>query len=268
MFAAKDGLVWPADVGMLLVGHGSRDETGNREFLQTARRVAEGAVRAAVEPSFLEFAQPNIAKGLERLARREARTIVVVPVILFAAGHAKRDIPVAVAQAAARHPGITVAHSEHLGCHGAILELSGRRFDEATRNRAGAKDRTVLVMVGRGSHDADATAEMQRFVGSCRQASQARRAIACFVAMAEPSLSEALDEAVSDGAARVVVQPHFLFGGVLVDRIRQAVDEYRARHPRVDWITTGHLGPSNCLVQAILERAANALPMSRGRKTS
>jgi sirohydrochlorin cobaltochelatase len=149
--------------------------------------------------------------------------------------------------------------SSHLGRHEAILELSRLRYEEAIGNRPAADAETALVMIGRGSHDAEATAEMQRFVTQCTQSASVRRAIGGFVAMAEPDLPQALDEAASLGAARVVVQPHLLFGGVLVDRIRHTVEQYRAHYPAIEWIATSHLGPCELLAQAVLGRAAEAL---------
>jgi sirohydrochlorin ferrochelatase len=192
---------FPRDVGLLLVGHGSREAFGRVEFLAVARRVAALAGDCAVEPCFLEFAAPSIAAGFQALAQRGKRRIVVVPVLLFSAGHAQRDIPAAVAAAAAEHSGIAVEQCRHLGCHEAILALSRQRFDEATAHLQPAIDRTALVMVGRGSHDAEATAEMRRFVELRAADTPWHRVFTSFVTMAEPSYVDALAEAADCGRA-------------------------------------------------------------------
>jgi sirohydrochlorin cobaltochelatase len=246
------------ETGLLLVGHGSREPVGVAEFSATGRRVAELAGELAVETCFLEFAEPAIADGYRALVRRGARRIVVVPVLLFAAGHAQRDIPSAVAAVAADYPRVSVEWRRHLGCHEKILALSRLRFDEAIADTAGGGGDTVLVMVGRGSHDAGATAEMRRFVELRARCSPVRRAWTSFVAMAEPRFTSVLDEVEAGGWTRVVVQPHLLFAGVLVDRIARTVAEYAARSPHVRWVTAGHLGPSELVAQAILGRAAAA----------
>jgi sirohydrochlorin ferrochelatase len=252
------------DTGLLLVGHGSREPAGRDEFLDAARLVAERAGASPLEGCFLEFAEPTIAQGFAALALGGPRRIVVVPVLLFAAGHAKRDIPAAVAAAAADYSDIAVHASAHLGCHDAILELSRLRYDEALTLRSHvAVDDTLLVMVGRGSHDDDATAEMRRIVELRCQATPVRRALTCFVAMAEPSLTSALDEAAASGAKRIVVQPHLLFGGVLLDRIAHEVADYAARSTHLEWVTTGHLGASMLLAEAVLGRAAQTLSSPR-----
>jgi len=260
MSTSNAGFHWPTDAGLLLVGHGSREQSGVCEFLATSRLVAAMDERLTVEPCFLEFAEPAIADGFRALVRRGTRRIVVVPVLLFAAGHAKRDIPAAVAAAAAAETGVVVVQSDHLGCHEAILELSRLRYDEAIAEHSGADDGdTMLVMVGRGSHDPQATAEMRRLVELRAPAARMRRARACFVAMAEPRLTDVLDQAVTCGAKHIVVQPHLLFGGVLVDRIRQTVEEFAARYPRLRWVTARHLGPSELVARAILCRAHEKL---------
>ena len=76
------------DRGWLIVGHGTRSERGQAEFRQVARQLAENLVGPA-EHAFLELAQPTIAEGVQRLAERHVREIVVVPLLLFTAGEAR-----------------------------------------------------------------------------------------------------------------------------------------------------------------------------------
>ncbi len=250
----------PPKCGLLLVGHGTGEQVGIGEFLATARLVAEMKPDVAVEPVFLEFAEPSIAQGFEALARRAVERVVVGPVLLFSAGHAQRDIPAAVANIAVKHPYLSVEQVEHLGCHEALLALSKLRYDDAL---AGVPplppDETALVMVGRGSHDAQATAEMLRFVELREQLTPVAQARACFVAMADPPLESVLEETLRSGSKRIVVQPHLLFGGVLLDRIRGIVERYAQHHPDRQWVMTQHLGVSGHVASAILDRASAAL---------
>jgi sirohydrochlorin ferrochelatase len=257
MPASASNLASAQGTGLLLVGHGTRDPVGTAEFLAVAGRVAELAAGPPVAHALLEFAEPSIAAGFRALAAQGARRIVVVPVLLLAAGHAKRDIPAAVAAVAAEFPEVAVEQAPHLGCHEAILALSRRRFDEAVARAADEAADTVLVMIGRGSHDPEATAEMRRFVEL--RAAPVLRSYTAFVAMAEPSYRDVLEEVARSGAQRIVVQPHLLFGGVLVDRIAAAVAQFAARFPRQQWLGAGPLGPSDLVAQAILARAAEPL---------
>ena len=88
--------------GLLLVGHGTRSRQGEGEFLEVAEQVSRRLTGVCVEPACLELTELTIPQGVSRLVERGARQIVVVPLLLFAAGHAKRDIPAAAEAAALR----------------------------------------------------------------------------------------------------------------------------------------------------------------------
>ena len=130
--------------GLLLVGHGTRDTDGCEQFLATADSVATRLADVAVEPCFLELATPSINEAVRRLAAREIDQLSVMPLLLFAAGHAKDDIPRAV-DAAVENQGLTdkwrpagdrrVRQLPHLGCHPELLALSTLRQAEALAER-------------------------------------------------------------------------------------------------------------------------------------
>lgn len=159
--------------GLLLIGHGTRDPAGLAEFWQLVELLRREQPDWQIEGCLLELAQPTIAEGLGNLIRRGTHRVRVVPLVLFAAGHAKRDIPAALATAADEHPGVVIDQAPHLGCHEAIVELSERRFHEAIRDHQKvAVGQTLLLLVGRGSHDREATGQMRQFA-ACRAAQSA-----------------------------------------------------------------------------------------------
>jgi len=243
------------------VGHGTRDESGLAEFMETARAVASQWSPGVLEPCFLEMARPTVAEGLARLAQRGARRVAVVPLLLFAAGHAKRDIPAAVADAAAAFPDLAIRHADVLGCREPILALSQRRFEEALAGRPStAANRTLLIMVGRGSFDAEATAEMERFSQVRAARTPVARVLTCFIAMQRPSLAETLESIPRADYARIVVQPHLLFSGQLLTEIRATVGRFQSGHEinggrKPEWVVAPHLGPAAELVAAVLDLA-------------
>jgi sirohydrochlorin cobaltochelatase len=245
--------------GILLVGHGTREAVGVQEFLQTARLVADALAEFALEPCFLELAVPTIATAVSRLLDRDIERLVVVPVLLFAAGHAKADVPRAVREALADHPDVQWVQAAHLGCHPAILALSGQRFMEALKDRPACENSTTaLVLVGRGSHDKEAVAEMQRFATLIPQRTAVDHVEVCFCAMATPSLKTALPSVAAQGFARVIVQPHLLFGGVLSASIHEAVARCANQHPGTEWLVAETLGPTPLVAEAICAQIAAA----------
>jgi len=246
----------PDAIGLLLVGHGTRDKAGARQFLELAETLKERFAPVALEAAFLELAQPGIEAGVDRLLMRGVEQVVTVPVILFAAGHVKRDIPgqVEAAVAARGRSDVRQVQVGHLGCHEAIVELSRMRMEEAERGGAsgwgvpredprnekvvGTVHPTCLLLVARGSKDIQAAEEMRQFA-TLRQAAESRLTVeVAFLAMAEPSLEQQVAKLAESRFRRVIVQPHFLFEGELVERIGGQIARAAADQPQIEWIVT------------------------------
>lgn len=73
--------------------------------------------------------------------------------------------------------------------------------------------------------------------------------------MTEPRLPDTLETvAVSGRFDTVVVQPHLLFEGKLNEAILNQTKEAADRHPSLQWLTSGYLGPDPLLANAIANR--------------
>jgi sirohydrochlorin ferrochelatase len=205
------------------------------------------------------MAEPTIAQGVARLVEQGVRQITVQPLLLFAAEHARRDIPEQVAKAAESFPGLQWHQTPHLGCHLRLLELSELRYREAIATRAGVPDdQTLLLMVGRGSRDPQANSEMASFSRLRWEQRRLGRVETCYLAMTRPTLAEGLASAARHGLPRIVVQPHLLFQGELLSQVAEETTSAAAEHPSREWIIAAHLGPHPLLCQAITERASPA----------
>jgi sirohydrochlorin ferrochelatase len=273
--ACPPGLIKPPR-GLLLVGHGSRDAQGLAEFECLAQKVIKLATEFAVEPCFLELAEPDIPTAVRRLIELGIEQLTVAPVLLFAAGHAQRDIPAEVAKgigfprsdcshntsfvaSAAVASRVVVDQLPPLECHRHIVELSSTRFQEALVGRPPVElDDTLLVMVGRGSSYSEATASMGRFAELRSRQTPVGGTKICFVAVGKPNLAEGLLDAANSQFRRIVVQPHLLFAGQVLSQILQSVTKCAELHPKKEWITTGHLGPSPLIAEAIIDRTKNS----------
>src|SRR4051812_1175045 len=94
--------------GLLIVGHGTREPAGIEQFRCLLALVLERLSPRPVEAGFLEFAEPTIAEGIASLANMGAGRIKVVPLLLFAAGHVKEDIPRQIREATQRYPALQI----------------------------------------------------------------------------------------------------------------------------------------------------------------
>ncbi len=107
---------------LLIIAHGSRRAASNDEVRQLADQVrtASGQAYDHVEAAFLELAEPSIPDGLAALAARGATDIVAFPYFLAAGTHVAQDIPEAIAEFSAAHPGVAVRLTPHLGASAAL----------------------------------------------------------------------------------------------------------------------------------------------------
>jgi len=80
-------------LGIMICGHGSRSKTAEQEFGLLAQGLKRRFPKIPVEYGFLEYSAPNIHMGLDKLRHAGVDHIVAVPGMLFAATHAKNDIP-------------------------------------------------------------------------------------------------------------------------------------------------------------------------------
>ena len=241
---------------ILIVGHGSRDAEGTQEFTQLVHLFAQQDPTRIVECGFLEFAQPLIQTGVDRCVERGAEVIAVLPGMLMAAGHAKNDIPSEVHEARRRYPGVAFHYGRHLHLHANILALCSMKI-AAVEAQAAPQERqeTLLLVVGRGSSDPDANADVQKLARMLWEGMGFGWAAACYIGVTTPLLPEALIRCHRMGFARIIVFPFFLFTGVLEKRIRRLTAEFASQHPEAEFLCADYLNVHPLLLDAFVERS-------------
>jgi sirohydrochlorin ferrochelatase len=247
-------------VATLIVGHGSQDPAGIQQFLQLVALFQQHDPAQIVECGFLEFARPTIQQGLDRCVERGAQSIVVLPGVLMAAGHAKNDIPSEVQAARRRHSGIVIHQGRHFHLHPKILQLCAMKI-EAAENQAAPLERkdTLLLVVGRGSSDPDANSDVHKLARLLWEGMGFGWASACYIGITMPRLPEALACCQRLGFARILVFPFFLFTGRLEKRIGQLTAEFAAEHPESEFLVADYLDAHPLLIQVLLDRTQEAL---------
>jgi sirohydrochlorin ferrochelatase len=238
---------------LLIVGHGSRSAAGVAEYWDLARVVTEAAPALDVGCGFIELAAPDLDTAVDRLVDRGAASVVAVPLVLLGAGHMKDDGRVPVLG----HPGVQFAYARHLGLHPLVLAVATDRIREAVGE--GDPAGTAVVVVGRGSSDPDANADLYKVARLLWDSRGLAMVEPAFVSLAQPSVPAALERCRRLGAERIVVVPYFLFTGVLVDRIADQVAGWAAAHPALHVRPGPHLGADPRIAHLVLERYAEAL---------
>lgn len=238
---------------LVIVGHGSSDEVGAQEFRAFTERVGKRleARDIAVSGGFIELSPPPLTDAVRVLFGRGHRRIGAVPLMLVAAGHAKGDIPAALARERDRHTGLTVAYGRPLGPHPGVLALLRERL-------AGLEGSTVLL-VGRGSTDPDANAEVAKVARLLAETSEVNGVEYAFISLTPPGVPQGLERCAMLGARRVAVLPYFLFPGVLPDRVKSQAMAWAAGNPSVEVRCAPVLGDTEALADLVIERYDEAL---------
>jgi len=245
--------------GVLLVGHGTRDAAGTTQFLQLRDELATLLEPTPVQASLLEFQEPTIEQGWNALAGRDVSHVHVAPLLLFAAGHAKQDIPEAIQACQKSTPDMSYDQCRPLSRHRQILKLIIQRLEESFDQITSQPQRTAVLMVGRGSYDPCASTDMQVLTELVKHRTDFASVSTAFYAMANPRLPEVLEQLSSnDQIDAVIVQPHLLFEGRLYQAIAKIVAETAKKYSHIRWMISGYLGPDPLVAQALATRIQQA----------
>jgi sirohydrochlorin cobaltochelatase len=242
---------------LLIVGHGTRDVAGQDECARLVDRVRAARPELRTELGYLELCPPPIADTIEQLVADGVTDVTVVPLVLLAAGHAKGDVPAAVVRARGQYPHVTFRYGQPLGVHPDLVELSDVRVAASTP--AVDRERTGVALIGRGSSDPDANADVAKIARLLWEGRPWSLVEPGYVSLAEPSVPATLDRLAALGARRVVVHPYFLFTGILERRIHDEALAWGAAHPEVELVHAGHLGPDDRIARLLLDRYDEAV---------
>jgi sirohydrochlorin cobaltochelatase len=242
---------------LLIVGHGSRDPRGAREFHDLVGLVRRRNPSLMVEGGFIELSRPPVSECVDRLAGKGARRVAAVPLMLLAAGHAKDDIPATLVREKMTHPGMSFSYGRALGIRPELLELIDERVSAVVPERE-KKDTAVLV-VGRGSSDPDANSDLAKMARLFYEGRPYFVVESAYVSMTPPDVATALDRCRKLGARRIVVFSYFLFTGVLEERIRQQAEAFAEANPEVEVRYAGYFGPEQRVADLVVERYTEAV---------
>lgn len=244
-----------ANEGILLVGHGTRDERGTQEFFELGRRLAD-RTDLIVAPCLLEFQSPTIDQAWQDLVQRGVTHVHVTPLLLFAAGHAKSDIPDEVRVAASKTPGVTWDQSLPLSRGPAMIELVIQRIEQTVAKHDINAARTAVLMIGRGSRDPCARTDMFVLTEVVKTRIESLVFETAFYAMTTPTVPQKLDDLASDSRFdTIIVHPHLLFSGRLYEAIERQCEQANERHPNVRIICGDYLGPVNEIADSVVRRS-------------
>lgn len=227
---------------ILLVGHGSREATGNAEILLFAERWRARHPDWRIEVGFIEFADPLLDPALNHAARNSER-VLVLPLILNAAGHVRQDIPSAIQRARKRHPDVQFLYAPHLAVSDPLLRILKRFLRQAMLQLDVPDPRTTgVILLGRGSSDRLANGDVARMARWLWEIGDHERVDLAFTGVTFPRLEKVVRDQVALGMMQIVVMPYYLFTGTLIKRIGRQMENLAAQYPQVRFAHTSYFG--------------------------
>jgi sirohydrochlorin cobaltochelatase len=244
--------VTSAPDGLVLVGHGSRSGEGAAEMRDLARLVSLALPDVAVDVGFLEMTEPPAGVVVDRLAAAGCGRVVVLPLVLLGAGHAKSDVPAVVLEARERHPDLHVHFGSPLGISRDLVEVLGDGL------AAAAGPDVPLLLIARGTSDPDANGDAHKVTRLLGEWVGAPFVHTAFTGVTTPNVPDGLEVFARLGHRRMAVAFWFLCTGVLIERARADIAAFSAA-TGVEVVDAGYLGPDPRLVPAIVERYSEAV---------
>ncbi|CAN5245217.1 MAG: sirohydrochlorin chelatase [Nocardioides sp.] len=224
---------------LIALAHGSRDPRSAATISALVGEVRTMRPDLRVEPAFLELSRPGFDRVVDRLVKAGHQEIVVVPLLLTHAYHAKVDVPSALSRAQARHPEVGFRATSILGLEATFLGVLDLRLRESLRaNRVRELDALVLAAAGSSDPLANQTvARLARLWGAHHRLPVS----AAYASSVPPATGEAVRAFRAQGKRHVAVASLFLAPGLLPDRAAElaleagavAVSEPLGSHPEL-----------------------------------
>ena len=212
--------------GIVYVGHGSRLQEGNEQFIQFIQSVMKERNERIQKIAFLELKTPTISDAVTETIIEGVTEIMIVPVLLFAAAHYKRDIPLEIAKMKNQYPHISFSVVQPFSTHPHMVELVVKRIRETMPMQGSS-----VLLVGRGSSDFQPIHELQQIGAAVEQ--KLSLPVSCsFLTKGTPSFTAEL-KTITSTASHVYVMPYLLFTGLLLQKIKLYTKKY-------DHVTTCH----------------------------
>ncbi|MGH3436439.1 MAG: sirohydrochlorin chelatase [Sciscionella sp.] len=202
---------------LVAVAHGSRDPRSAATIMRMLGMLRSMRPELDVRAAFLDLSAPRLGDVLGVLHAEGHREVVVVPLLLGAAYHARIDIPGVVAGTVTTLPRLRVTVADVLGPDPRLEEIALRRLAEAGVDRT--DEDFGVILAGAGSSHAPANAAVAAIARRWHTVTRWQATGAAFAAAADPGVAAATSALRAAGARRIALGSWFLAPGLLPDRV-------------------------------------------------
>ncbi|TDQ40693.1 sirohydrochlorin chelatase [Aureibacillus halotolerans] len=242
---------------ILYVCHGTRSEAGQQESKQYIRALQSHFDVPMQITSFLELTSPTIPESLDLMIKKNVHDILIMPILLFSAGHAKVDIPTEADRVLLQYPHVRASYGQPIGDHKTMPAIVEKQV--ASCGTPPSPEDTILI-VGRGSRDDAATEDFEAIVEAYRHRSGHPNVETCYLAVQKPTFQEAFENALA-GGTKVYVVPYLVFTGLLMNDLEKAVQ--MANHQGHQAKLATYLSKHSELMDVFIDRVKEGIVQER-----
>lgn len=232
---------------LVAVAHGSRDPRSAATVAELLDVVRSRRPELDVHGAFLDLSRPLLTDVLTRLYGEGHREVVVSPLLLGRAFHARVDLPALIDEACAQLPRLSVTVTDVLGPDARLEAAALRRLAETG---VAPDDPAVgVVLAATGSSHAPANARVHEVADRWARVMGWSGVRTAFASGVEPGVPAAMAALRARGAERIAVASWFLAPGLLPDRVTA---QARAIDP--DVVIAAPLGSAVEVADLVLDR--------------
>ncbi|QOR66991.1 sirohydrochlorin chelatase [Cytobacillus suaedae] len=233
---------------IVYIGHGSRNDTANNEFVHFIKEVMTEVGEPIQAYGFLELEKPSIKEAVEECILKGATDIKVIPVLLLSGIHVAVDIPNELKALEEEYPFLTFVYGRPLGVDALMTEILLQRINE--KSSPGSRG---VLLVGHGSRHPEAGAEFEKVRVQLENETQCP-VFTCYLKAQEPSFSFELEKRIKGGYQQLVVLPFLLFKGGFTSKIRDEISSIN--HSKTEITFCEPLGFDHRLKSIVLKRVS------------
>lgn len=223
---------------VLLIAHGSRKAEGNLETEKFAKLWQQSHPNWHIDLCFIEYAPVLIKQGLENVCasaqKHNLKTINIIPLILNAAGHVKMEIPAEIAEISKLYTDINFVLCKNLGMGEEIFNVVNAELFKLNQSLAMPDPQTSsAIILGRGSSDSAANGEVAKLARWLFENNNFTMVDIAFTSVTFPRLETIVQRHIRLGVMQILIQPLYLFNGVLLDRIKLQFERLKQQYPNI-----------------------------------
>ncbi len=243
---------------VLLVGHGSRNQAGNDEIQAFQRQWQAMHPDWRIELCYIELAEVLLDEGLRRAAQG-ADKVIVIPLILSAAGHVKAEIPEHIEEAREQFPDVDFIYAPHIGANEDILKVLKSSLKSVLKTLAMPDPKTTgVIILGRGSSDRVANGELAKLARWVYEDTEHELVDFAFTGITHPRLESAVQRQVKLGMTQIAILPYYLFTGLLIERIAVQLTRLQSQYPQIAFACGNYFGFDKRIFELLDQRVAEA----------